>query len=139
MMGFLHYADGLAVAGRTRAVHARVGVSKIVANATLADVALGFADGVGQGQGLLGSGAQQMKCQPLCRLLPNAWQALQLVNEAINGCGEVRHRRGPVRAAKRRGNIGSRIPLVYQSVRTIQEFPVRSGGDSWRPIKLSRE
>jgi hypothetical protein len=57
---------------------------EVEADLALADRLLDLADGVGQRQRLLLRGAQDVECEPLRRALPDAGQARELGDQAVD-------------------------------------------------------
>ena len=90
-MRFFDDADDALVAVRAGAVEAGIGVGDIRADGAFADFFLGVADGVGEGEGVLGRAAQEMKGEALGRFLANSGKMLQFVDETFNRTGKIGH------------------------------------------------
>jgi len=92
VVGLLDHADHLAVPRGTGAVQAGVGVGDVIAHRAEAHVQFGVTNRIGERQRLLLSGAKNVKGEPLRGLGSDSGQVLELVDEALDRCGEVRHR-----------------------------------------------
>ena len=88
---FLDYADGGLVAVGSRAIETGIGVGDVGADRALADFFLGVANGVGQGESILGSAAQEMESEALGRFLANSGKMLQFIDETFNRTGKIGH------------------------------------------------
>ena len=88
---FFDHTDDALVARGAGAEQARVAVRDVIADRALADFFLSFADGIGKRERLSAVHAQKIKCESLRRFLPDAGQALQLVDQSRDGRSKIRH------------------------------------------------
>jgi hypothetical protein len=78
----LHHADGSTVAVRIAAEIAQLTVADVVAGGAQSELVFHVYQCRGQTLGILARGAQHMECKALRRLLADARQAFELLNEA---------------------------------------------------------